>query len=226
MSGSRKANSTPAALMPVGLPPAPAGSAPPSASPSPARSIEALQTQLAALRQDHSILVNVQQALGLPSVPTAPAAPAPKKSSAVPAPRKKKPATASSTAKPGKAEKPSRPSKAGKSAKAAAPATKQAGGKSAGTAPAAPAAAPTLVDLVREHLAAQSGPRSAAEVTTALGKQHPERTVRTTVIRTTLEGLVAKNQAQRAKQGSSVFYTKPGSSETVAQDEAAAQQSA
>ncbi|MFD7812832.1 hypothetical protein ACFV6E_07780 [Streptomyces sp. NPDC059785] len=221
MSGSRKANSTPAALMPVGLPPAPASSAPPSASPSPARSIEALQTQLAALRQDHSILVNVQQALGLPSVPTAPAAPAPKKSSAVPAPRKKKPATASSTAKPGKAEKPSRPSKAGKSAKAAAPATKQAG-KSAGTAP----AAPTLVDLVREHLAAQSGPRSAAEVTTALGKQHPERTVRTTVIRTTLGGLVAKNQAQRAKQGSSVFYTKPGSSETVAQDEAAAQQSA
>ncbi|MFF3849081.1 hypothetical protein [Streptomyces sp. NPDC002328] len=69
------------------------------------------------------------------------------------------------------------------------------------------AAQPTLVDLVRRHLGEQSEPRSAAEVTTALGQAHPERNVKTTVIRTTLEGLVAKNQAQRSKQGTSVFYT-------------------
>ncbi|MGW2620129.1 hypothetical protein [Streptomyces sp. NPDC001500] len=75
---------------------------------------------------------------------------------------------------------------------------------------------PTLVDLVRDHLARQSEPRSAAEIATALGETHPERTVKTTVVRTTLEGLVAKTQAQRTKQGSSVFYTAADASEATA----------
>ncbi|MEU3731401.1 hypothetical protein AB0E81_18535 [Streptomyces sp. NPDC033538] len=66
---------------------------------------------------------------------------------------------------------------------------------------------PTLVELVRTHLVEQSEPRSAAEVTTALGQAHSGRTIKTTVVRTTLEGLVAKNQAQRTKQGTSVYYT-------------------
>ncbi|MGC9495923.1 hypothetical protein [Streptomyces sp. WG7] len=66
---------------------------------------------------------------------------------------------------------------------------------------------PTLVELVRNHLVEQSEPRSAAEVTTALGQAHSGRTIKTTVVRTTLEGLVAKNQAQRTKQGTSVYYT-------------------
>ncbi|MFJ3498004.1 hypothetical protein ACIPPJ_31070 [Streptomyces sp. NPDC086091] len=68
----------------------------------------------------------------------------------------------------------------------------------------------TLVDLVREHLVEQGEPRSAAEVTAALGGAHPGRAVRTTVVRTTLEGLVAKSLAHRTKQGSSVFYTAAG----------------
>ncbi|MEU4979958.1 hypothetical protein [Streptomyces sp. NPDC021969] len=68
-------------------------------------------------------------------------------------------------------------------------------------------AQPTLVELVREHLVGQREPRSAAEVTTALSEAHAGRTVKTTVVRTTLEGLVAKNQAQRTKQGTSVYYT-------------------
>ncbi|WP_333744205.1 hypothetical protein [Streptomyces ardesiacus] len=68
-------------------------------------------------------------------------------------------------------------------------------------------ARPTLVELVREHLAGQREPRSAAEVATALGEAHTGRTVKTTVVRTTLEGLVARNQAQRTKQGTSVYYT-------------------
>ncbi|MFL9653065.1 hypothetical protein ACJ7VE_05020 [Streptomyces sp. PB17] len=85
-------------------------------------------------------------------------------------------------------------------------------GKAAGKPAAKKAAArdagrPTLVELVREHLAGQREPRSAAEVTTALGEAHSGRTVKTTVVRTTLEGLVAKNQAQRTKQGTSVYYT-------------------
>ncbi|GHB45993.1 hypothetical protein GCM10010377_41080 [Streptomyces viridiviolaceus] len=68
-------------------------------------------------------------------------------------------------------------------------------------------ARPTLVELVRAHLVEQGEPRSAAEVTSALAGAHPERNVKPTVVRTTLEGLVAKNQAQRSKQGSSVYYT-------------------
>ncbi|MEU5624718.1 hypothetical protein [Streptomyces tendae] len=79
------------------------------------------------------------------------------------------------------------------------PAAKKAAARDAGR--------PTLVELVREHLAGQREPRSAAEVTTALSEAHSGRTVKTTVVRTTLEGLVAKNQAQRTKQGTSVYYT-------------------
>ncbi|MGQ5598093.1 hypothetical protein ACUJ8N_28085 [Streptomyces sp. ESR1.13] len=87
------------------------------------------------------------------------------------------------------------------------------GAKSSGAKSAAKSAAkkaparPTLVELVREHLAGQREPRSAAEVATALGEAHTGRTVKTTVVRTTLEGLVARNQAQRTKQGTSVYYT-------------------
>ncbi|MFF1273196.1 hypothetical protein ACFVZC_07275 [Streptomyces marokkonensis] len=66
---------------------------------------------------------------------------------------------------------------------------------------------PKLVELVRRHLSEQSEPRSAAEVAGALTEAHPERTIKTTVVRSTLEGLVARNQVQRTKQGSSVFYT-------------------
>ncbi|PPS86297.1 hypothetical protein [Streptomyces sp. MH60] len=86
-------------------------------------------------------------------------------------------------------------------------AAKSAGKPAAKKAAARDAGRPTLVELVREHLAGQREPRSAAEVTTALSEAHSGRTVKTTVVRTTLEGLVAKNQAQRTKQGTSVYYT-------------------
>ncbi|WP_395570613.1 hypothetical protein [Streptomyces sp. BK79] len=85
------------------------------------------------------------------------------------------------------------------------PAAKKASTRSASARQAT--AQPTLVELVRAHLGEQSEPRSAAEVATALGAAHPGRNVKTTVVRTTLEGLVAKNQAQRSKQGTSVYYT-------------------
>lgn len=153
--------------------------------------IEALQAQLAALQHDHTVLVNIKQALGVPAAPAAPAAePA---AAAVPAPRKK-----------------SSGAKQTKDMKTGAAARKRTGNKSAAKAATASSTSPTLVDLVREHLAGQGEPRSAAEIATALGQQHPERNVKTTVVRTTLEGLVARNQAQRSKQGKSVFYTAPG----------------
>jgi hypothetical protein len=87
---------------------------------------------------------------------------------------------------------------------------------------AAKPAQPTLVELVRKHLSEQKEPRSAAEVTTALGQAHSDRTIKTTVVRTTLEGLVARNLAQRSKQGTSVYYTASDAPEPK-QDAAGAQ---
>ncbi len=84
----------------------------------------------------------------------------------------------------------------------------------------AKAEGPKLVELVRGHLAEHREPRSAAEVATALGQAHPDRTIRTTVVRSTLEGLVARNQAQRTKQGTSVFYTAPDAAPRTADGEA------
>ncbi|MFI0777313.1 hypothetical protein [Streptomyces sp. NPDC021212] len=170
--------------------------------------LEALKAQLVALEQDHTVLVNVQQALG------ASAAPAVSKSTtAAHAPRKKKTA-ASKTDKQPQAKKP------------ATPAPKQSRKKNTPKASAVPSAQPTLVDLVREHLTGQGEPRSAAEITAALDKQHPERNLKTTVVRTTLENLVAKNQAQRTKQGASVFYTAPETAGAATQSDSAEQQAA
>ncbi|MGY6023650.1 hypothetical protein [Streptomyces spinosirectus] len=176
--------------------------------------IDALQAQLAALRHDNTVLVSIQQALGVSAAPAAEAV------ATVPAPRKKQQPTAKAAGKRKQAEKSPAPSRkrTGKKATAKEPTTP--------STPAMSATAPTLVDLVREHLAGQSEPRSAAEITTALGQQHPERTIKTTVVRTTLEGLVAKTQAQRTKQGTSVFYTAAESAGSSPQDEPAAEPSA
>ncbi|MET9162123.1 hypothetical protein ABZX56_30745 [Streptomyces parvulus] len=173
------------------------------------------------------------------SAPTAPAAPASRGRSrakkAAPAPKRAaapKPAAkqaAKSPATRGTAKPAARPAakqtgkpatkQAGKATTKAA--TKPAAKPAAKKAPAQAAAQPTLVELVRTHLVEANEPRSAAEVTTALGKAHAERNVKTTVVRTTLEGLVAKNQAQRSKQGSSVYYTATGAAEAQGKQETA-----
>lgn len=197
--------------------------------------LTALQQQLAALQHDHALLVNVQQALGITAPePAAGAAtvPAPRESAPTtdaPASRGRSRAKKAATAPKRAASKPAAKQATGPSAtkgsakpatkstakqtgkpatKQAAKATTKAATKPAAKkAPAQAAGQPTLVELVRTHLVEANEPRSAAEVTTALGKAHAERNVKTTVVRTTLEGLVAKNQAQRSKQGSSVYYT-------------------
>ncbi|MEU9309582.1 hypothetical protein [Streptomyces sp. NPDC048256] len=177
--------------------------------------IAALQEQLASLQRDHTVLVNIQQAIDAVPVPDT-AAP-PSGNVPVPAPRKK--AAPSGTAKrtrPSKKTQPSKQTAAQPAQSAGKTAGKPAGKPSAGKAEVAQPAQPTLVDLVRQHLTEQSEPRSAAEIATALGQAHPERAIKTTVIRTTLEGLVAKTQAQRSKQGSSVFYTAADSSRSAA----------
>ncbi|TQJ37089.1 hypothetical protein [Streptomyces sp. SLBN-115] len=177
--------------------------------------IVALQEQLAAHQRDHAVLVGIQQAIA-----AAPAAAEPSvlpDSAAVPAPRaaKKQAEPSAGKARPKNTAPAPRRSAAGK------PAAKKASTKS-GKAEPATTAQPTLVDLVRGHLTEQSEPRSAAEIAAALGQAHPDRSVKTTVVRTTLEGLVAKSQAQRSKQGSSVFYTAAAVPERAAEQPAAA----
>ncbi|MGW7674492.1 hypothetical protein ACWGJX_46880 [Streptomyces sp. NPDC054775] len=158
--------------------------------------IAALQEQLASLHQDHSVLVNVQQALGTVPAFVQPAAAL--EGSVVPAPREK------ATTEPGNSKRARTKKEAAGSA-----ATKPVPKKPVSRATETKTSQPTLVELVRHHLTEQSEPRSAAEVATALDTAHPKRGVKATVVRTTLENLVAKNQAQRTKQGSSVYYTAP-----------------
>lgn len=163
--------------------------------------IAVLQSQLAELEADRAVLLSLQEALGATSAPAAPdpePAPAPlgadKKDTAAPA-------------KKARAKKP-----------AAAPVQKARKNKSAVAAKSSEPRQPSLVTLAREFLTSQTEPRSAAEIAEALAQEHPDRDIKKTVVRTTLEGLVAKNHAQRSKQGSSVFYTAPDSAEASADD--------
>ena len=165
--------------------------------------LTALQAQLQALQQDQALLVSVQQALDHTG-PAAPALQDPSQAATVPAPR-----PASAAAKPARRKKAATPkpttkkTATKKTATGKAAADKAVTEKPEGTA----AAQPTLGTLIHEHLSGQSEPRSAAEITTALAQAHPERGIKTTVVRTTVEGLVAKGRAERTKQGTSVFYT-------------------
>ncbi|MFF2847531.1 hypothetical protein ACFVT5_14560 [Streptomyces sp. NPDC058001] len=160
------------------------------------RDIGALQEQLRALEHDHTVLVNMQRALGgaSPTVTAEDVTAAPSVPHQGPAERKQGKAkkSAATSAKKAASEKP-----AANASSAKAPTT---------------AAKPTLVELIRSHLTQQSEPRSAAEITAALTQAHPDRSMKNTVVRTTLEGLVAKSHAHRTKQGSSVFYTAPAAS--------------
>ncbi|MEU1553605.1 hypothetical protein ABZ517_12910 [Streptomyces scabiei] len=217
--------------------------------------IESLQEQLRNLQQDHSVLANVQQALGFVAPEPAPvteevvAAPVPRqKSAAGPQAAKRTRAKKAQQAAPPQNAKQTKKPAAAKTAtaKTAAPkpattktATKTATGKTAAPKTAAPKTAatkspapkssapkkdqPTLVELIRLHLTEQSEPRSAAEVAAALTQAHPDRRIQTNVVRTTLEGLVAKSNAQRSRQGSSVYYTAPDAPEPVVPSQSGAE---
>ncbi|MEU2624636.1 BlaI/MecI/CopY family transcriptional regulator [Streptomyces sp. NPDC007157] len=160
--------------------------------------LAALQEQLATLQHDHTVLVTMRQALGAPAVVPEPAR---ADAAVVPAPREKAP-SASGTRRPVK--------KAKKASTAQSPDGKVAAEK------AAQPAQPTLIELVHQHVAEQSEPRSAVEIAEAVRQAHSDRAVDTKVVRTTLENLVAKSRIHRSKQGSSVFYS------AVAQPEQAA----
>ncbi|MFD3493531.1 hypothetical protein ACFWWB_23670 [Streptomyces sp. NPDC058690] len=181
--------------------------------------IEALQEQLGALQHDHSVLVSMQEALGganaAGEADTTAAPTVPRQATAEPrqsTPKKAAATSAKTTAsKKGAAKASSAKAPSAKASSAKAPSAKAPSAKAPTT-----DAKPTLVNLIRGHLEQQSEPRSATEVSAALTQAHPDRGVKTTVVRTTLEGLVAKSQAQRTKQGSSVFYTATAASEPAA----------
>lgn len=158
--------------------------------------ISALQEQLSVLENNHALLASMQQAIGTPAVP-APGK-APKKAAGASAPRIPQARSAAKSA--------GRPAK--KQAKPAAKA-KASGGT------------PTLRELVAAHLAQSGEPRSAAEITAGLTEAHPGRSIAGTVVRNTLENLVAKGQAQRTRQNRSVFYTAPESGAAQASAEPA-----
>ncbi|MFC4468628.1 hypothetical protein ACFPH6_29550 [Streptomyces xiangluensis] len=181
--------------------------------------ISALQEQLLALQHDHTVLENMQRALG-PDAPTQPAQPEDAAAPGAPStPRRKRPkaATESGTGKRAGTKK-AAGAQGGTTAtkKPKAQPKAQPKGEPIAKAEASKPVQPTLVELIRRHLGEQSEPRSAAEIATALGQAHPERRIKSTVIRTSLEGLVAKSQAHRTKQGSSVFYTAPDAPEPTA----------
>ncbi|MEI5522844.1 hypothetical protein WB401_06195 [Streptomyces brasiliscabiei] len=172
--------------------------------------------------------VSVTEEVAAPSVPrqktgtattTAPTTGKRTRAKRAPAPQTGKQAKKPATAKP-KAQAKTQAKTA--TAEAAPAKTATAKSSTATTTAAKPAPAkktqPTLVELIRRHLTEQSEPRSAAEVATALTQAHPDRRIQTNVVRTTLEGLVAKSNAQRTRQGSSVYYTAPDTQEP-AQDQ-------
>ncbi|MEU5686039.1 hypothetical protein DEJ48_02345 [Streptomyces venezuelae] len=159
--------------------------------------VAALQEQLQALENDHAVLLSMQQALGSPGPATGKTKQQPSRpQKAVPAPR-----TSNSNSRP------TRSKKAVATKDKPTPNAPKAEAETQTKPSPSPKAGPTLVELIDDHLVQQNEPRSAAEITTALAQALPDRTVKTTVVRTTVEGLVAKGRVQRTKQGSSVFYT-------------------
>lgn len=108
-------------------------------------------------------------------------------------PRMRKPKTSQETAV--------KPRKKSVAAKGGAKASKNGSGQSSS------AGKSTLKDLIAGQLAEANEPRSAAELTKTLAEHDPGRRVSPTVVRNTLESLVAKGQALRTKQQRSVFYS-------------------
>ncbi|MGW4391062.1 BlaI/MecI/CopY family transcriptional regulator [Streptomyces sp. NPDC004685] len=158
--------------------------------------LSALQAQLVVLQDDQSVLHSIQKTLGSRPA-SAPSTPEP--STSLPQQASGKNTTARRA--------PSRTAAKAPSAKKTTAQAKKDRTQGAELKSATDSAQPTLISLIRTHLDQQKEPRSAAEVTSALAEAHPQRTIKSTVVRTTLENLVAKGQTHRSKQGASVLYT-------------------
>ncbi|MCF3136974.1 hypothetical protein [Streptomyces olivochromogenes] len=121
---------------------------------------------------------------------------------AVPQPRHQETSSPGASAKKSTVKRTAPARKAAKKTTAKDPADKSAADK---------AAEPSLGDLLKQILDRHPGqPRTAAEVTSELEKEYPERARNTTIVRNTLERLVAKSAVERTKQKSTVLYTSQG----------------
>ncbi|MFE2992581.1 hypothetical protein [Streptomyces sp. NPDC059262] len=158
--------------------------------------LSALQAQLRILQDDQSVLHSMQKTLG--SRPASVLS-TPESSTSLP--------QQASGKNPTTRRAPSKTAAKAPSAKKTTAQAKREKAQGAELKAATASAQPTLIALIRTHLDQQKEPRSAAEVTSALAEAHPQRTIKSTVVRTTLENLVAKSQAHRSKQGASVLYT-------------------
>ncbi|MEU5310562.1 hypothetical protein [Streptomyces sp. NPDC021562] len=207
-----------------------------------AAEIAALEAQLRALRENRVVLERLRQALGPQAgaaapdaaegaesseareADPAPASPGDAKGAEVTVavvPRQKTGPASSGAADSGSAKASADTAGRGR-ARSRKASPRKASPRKAGTDKATPAEAssseakPSLVGAVRAYLEQQREPRSAVEVAEAIRSGQPGRTIKTTVIRTTLESLVARNLAQRSKQGRSVFYTPTAAAQDTA----------
>ncbi|WP_199842091.1 hypothetical protein [Streptomyces sp. CB01635] len=166
--------------------------------------LSALQAQLRILQDDQSVLHSIQKTLG--SRPAA-APSTPEPSTSLPQQASGKNTTTRRAPSKTAAKAPSTKKTTAQAKKEKTQDAEPKAATASASASASASAQPTLIALIRTHLDQQTAPRSAAEVTSALAQTHPQRTIKSTVVRTTLENLVAKSQAHRSKQGASVLYT-------------------
>ncbi|MEV7729735.1 hypothetical protein AB0P15_34235 [Streptomyces sp. NPDC087917] len=184
--------------------------------------ITSLQARLGGLEQDHALLVGMRAAIGDTAAAGVPgprtgkktAAPTGKAASAATTVKK----TAIKTAAVKTAAVKTAAVKTGGAKKAPVaktPVAKTATAKTATEAKGAAAkksVAPEggqapLAELIHRHLTGQTEPKTAGEIAEALAAEHRDRTLSSNVVRTTTERLVARSQAERVKQGATVYYT-------------------
>ncbi|PSJ30605.1 hypothetical protein B7P34_00935 [Streptosporangium nondiastaticum] len=149
--------------------------------------ISALQQRLGTLESDHQQLLKLRATLtGEPVAPVAAVEPSPSGTAAEPEEAGKK--AGAKVPRPRSSQPPAR-ARADRRGKKAAP----------GEA--------TWGEVLLSYLAEQQGPQSVAEITNGVSAAHPARTVQATVVRNTLEALVARGKVQRSKQARSVAYS-------------------
>ncbi|MFD8078778.1 hypothetical protein ACFV3E_39750 [Streptomyces sp. NPDC059718] len=164
-----------------------------------------LQNRLAQLEQERAWLTQLQGTVAGAQSAAAPEQPAGEASAGDEADEPKVMPSAQPVPRPRGRKKPAGDPPAGK-------AKKKTAAPKAGTKPKAATSRsstePTLRSLVVDILTASSEPRMVSEFVDALAKQHPDRAMPSApVVRNTLESLVAKGLAERARRQGSVFYT-------------------
>ncbi|MEU8547650.1 hypothetical protein AB0C81_11705 [Streptomyces roseoverticillatus] len=157
--------------------------------------ISTLQQRLETLESDHQQLLKLQATLT--GEPVAAVEPSPAATTAEPEAGKK---TGAKVPRPRSSQPPAR-------AQADRRGKKAARGEA------------TWGEILLSYLAEQQGPQSVAEITNGVSAAHPARTVQATVVRNTLEALVARGKVQRSKQARSVAYSVAGRQDGVGQAE-------